>query len=140
MSACPAGLPHNVGMDYALRFDRWYGVCASLFGIGPGATRISLTAERLTVRQGRRFAIEVPRTDIAAVRPVTAGPGFGWGIGRTGDAWAVTGSRRGIVEVRFGRAILPGRTPIGAGWFNTPVRGLYLSLADPAGFVAALRH
>lgn len=119
-----------------MRYDWWYRPLATVFGLGPRWTRIRVADGVLRVRHGWAFAIDVPLHDIESVTPVDRRP-LARGVHAALDGWLVNGSGRGVVEVRFAQPIKPKRAPL-IGWFNRPVRKLYLSVTTPEEFIAAV--
>lgn len=124
-------------MDFAMRYGGVYRHLATVFGVGPKQTTIQVIDDMLHVRHGRKFCIDVSLKDIKSARLFPDRP-LGWGIHQFKDGWLIRGSRDGIVELTFGRPIKPTRTPLGGGWFDGPVRSLYVSLVEPDAFIALL--
>jgi hypothetical protein len=124
-------------VDFAMRYDRWYRPLATFLGMGPKRTMIRLDGDALHVKHGWMFRIDVPLTYIKSAHLITARP-LAWGIHPMDDAWMVNGSRDGIVELKFAH---PGTSKsvklMSSSWGE--VRTLYLSLADPDSFIAALK-
>jgi len=91
---------------------------------------VELDDEALTLRSGRRFAVRVPRTQVAEVRQLTwrdvpkRGPGYLKGSGFTQPNVAVRFTEPLAVKI-FGVAKL--------------VRTVGLRLDDPDGFVSAMQ-
>ncbi|WP_441958627.1 hypothetical protein [Mycolicibacterium houstonense] len=123
-------------MDFALRYDRWYRPFASLMGLGPLWTTIRVADGRLIVRHGWAFRFQVSLDKIQTVDAIKQRPSS-WGVHQATDGWLVNGSRDGIVKITFTEPASTGRVPL-AVLSGGSFRALYLSLAEPAAFVAAL--
>ncbi|WP_241473860.1 hypothetical protein [Mycolicibacterium neoaurum] len=123
-------------MDFALRYDRWYRPFASLMGVGPLWTTVRVVDGWLVVRHGWAFRFEVPVDKIETAAAISERP-MSWGAHQATDGWLVNGSRDGIVKVTFSEPVSPQRASF-ATLFAKPFRALYLSLAEPEAFVAAL--
>ncbi|BBZ15007.1 hypothetical protein [Mycobacterium branderi] len=125
-------------MDFAMRYDRSYRPLATVLGIGPKRTTIRVADGTLHVKHGRVFAIDVPLSEIKSARVLPERPS-GWGVHQFKDGWLIRGSRDGIVELTFGSRIKPKKVPGGGDWLASPVGALYISLAEPDSFIAAVR-
>jgi hypothetical protein len=82
---------------------------------------------------GWGFNAHIPTGSIVEV-VATERPFYAWGVHGWRGRWLVNGSSRGIVAVRIDPSV--------RGWamfFPLRLRTVYISLADPEGFVAALR-
>lgn len=122
-------------VDFAMRYDRWYRVIATLMWIGPKRTRIRLDDADgvLRVRHGWAFRLDAPYSVIQSAELVTGRP-LAWGVHCTGDKWMVNGARDGIVEIKFSPAIALDKVPMAF----APIRGLWVSVVDEGSFAAAL--
>lgn len=120
-----------------MRYDRWYRPLATVVGLGPKRTTISVTEDALQVRHGWVFRLDIPLTKIASVRAVDRRP-FSWGVHTSGDSWLVNGSRDGIVEIALARAVTSKSVRLQSNSWGE-VRTLCLSLVDPDDFVTVLR-
>lgn len=126
-----------VGVDFVMRYDRWYRPVATFFGLGPRRTAIRVVGDTLHIKHGWAFALDVPLKDIKSVKRIEKRP-LAWGVHPMGDAWMVNGSRDGIVELDFAGPFTSGTVKF-VGGSSAEVRCLYLSLTDPGSFVAALK-
>jgi hypothetical protein len=120
-------------MDFAMRYDRWCRLLATVFRMGPKRTVIRIADDMLHIQHGWAFRVDVPLANIASARPYDKRP-LAWGVHAAEDGWLVNGSRDGIVRVRFASPVKPARTPLGT-W---PIRSLLISLEKPDAFLAAL--
>jgi len=106
-------------------------------GLGPKQTWILLDGDALHIKHGWMFRIDVPVKDVKSAHLMSARP-LAWGIHPMGDAWMVNASRDGIVELKFAHAVTSKSVKLmSSSWGE--VRTLYLSLADPDSFIAALK-
>jgi hypothetical protein len=124
-------------MDFAMRYDRWYRIWASITGLGRSRTMIRVDNEQLRVKHGWAFHVDIPLANIRSAKPISERP-LVWGVHCTGDAWWVNGSRDGIVEIKLCQPISsPSVRLRSSSWGE--VRSLYISVEDPNGFVDALK-
>ncbi|KLO28076.1 hypothetical protein ABW16_14130 [Mycolicibacter heraklionensis] len=123
-------------VDFPMRYDRWYRPLATVLGLGPGRASIRVADGLLQVRSGWAFAIDIAVNNIESARPAPERM-WGWGVHQACNGWLVNGSRHGVVEILLTHGVKPTKAPT-AGWFNKPVRRLYVSVTDPDGFIAAL--
>lgn len=121
-----------------MRYDRWYRPVATVFGLGPKWTKIRVADGMLHVQNGWAFRIDVPVEDIKSARTVHGRKWAAWGVHPAGDLWVVNGSRQGMVELKFAHPVTSKTVKLIAGTW-AEVRSLYISLADPDGFIAALK-
>ena len=116
-----------------MRVDGWVRPALFLFGATPSRSVVTIDATTVTVRLGF-FRYRVARSRIVAARPVS---GLWWyGIGLHTDfqgGVAYNGSLAGMVELCIEPPV-PWRTLL------LPLRcsRLYVSLEEPARFIAAL--
>lgn len=100
---------------------------------------IRLIDGTLHVKHGWAFDIDIPLEDIESARPAGKRP-WALGVHKAADGWLVNASRQGIVELKFARPIKPKKVPPGTGrWLGGPVGSLYISLAEPESFIAAVK-
>lgn len=128
----------NVGVDFAMRYDGPYRLLAIILGTGPRRTTIRVADGVLRIRHGWVIAIDIPLGLIKSARLISERP-LGWGVHQFRDGWLIRGSRNGIVELRFTRPVKPTKVAGGGDWLSAPVGSVYVSLADPGGFLAALK-
>ena len=119
---------------FSLRIDPWWRPALFLIGLAGDRAWAELDSESLVVRFGF-FRYRFARRSIAAAAPATVN--WLWGIGIHTDLvrrLIINGSLAGMVELRFAP---PGRIRL---FSVIPVRftHLWLSLDDPAAFLAAL--
>ncbi len=116
---------------FPIRFGFWKPLLA-VFGMGPSRSRVVIDPTTVRVRMGWAFRAKIDRVSI--VRAFADTDKWG-GIGVHGwrGTWLVNGSVSGIVTL----AIDP---PAPARVLGYPIRlrTLYVSLEDPAGFLARL--
>jgi hypothetical protein len=107
-------------------------------GMGPTRIGARLVREQagpvLRVRMGLLFRAEIPVSSIAEAQP-TERQVLGWGVHGFGGRWLVNTTGTGLVVLRLDPAVR-------ARALGVPVRLrlLELSLADRAGFLAAIGH
>ena len=120
------------GYGFEFRYDRWCGWLLGTLGMGHRVSHVTVGSDALDVRMGWAFHARVPRDRIAHVAQVER-PFIGWGVHGWRGRWLVNGSLQGVVAVEID-------PPIRARVTFVPVRlrTLYLSLADPDAFEAAL--
>ena len=123
-------MTRDAGFD--LRYDAWCGWLLGALGLGRRCSRVVVGEDAVTVRMGWGFAARIPRDRIATVT-ATERPFVGWGVHGWGGRWLVNGSLQGLVAVGV-------EPPVRARVLFVPVRlrTLYVSLADPEAFRAAL--
>jgi hypothetical protein len=120
-----------------MRYDRWYRPLAIVCGLGPNRTKIRVADDTLHVKHGWAFRLDVPLKDIKSARLAPGRP-LAWGVHPMGDAWLVNASRDGVVELKFARPATSKSVKLSAGTW-AEVHSLCLSLAEPEGFIAALK-
>ena len=118
---------------YRIRYGRFLAALLTVFGFGPHSSHVDLGDDELTVRMGWGFRATVPLKSVGE----TGRRGYVWwayGIHlyRKG-VWIVNGTGHGIVTLR----IDPPASARVLG-FGTQLRGLWVSLEDPDGFLAAI--
>lgn len=127
----------DVGRDGAVEFDIDYSrgnrFFMGLIGVGPRFSGVVIDDEGVRIRMGWGFRARIPLASIqragAAERPF-----FAWGAHGWRGRWLVNGSSKGIVALEI--------DPPARGWaigFPLRLRVVYVSLADPDGFITALR-
>lgn len=120
-----------------VRFDiRFDPVLRPLFiasGMGPGSSHVTVTADELHAVMGWGFRGRIARSAVVDARPARTPLILGIGVHGWAGRWAVNGSRAGTVRLDVD-------PPARAHVCGVPVhlRTLWLSLADPDGFLAAL--
>ena len=130
-------MSENDRVDFAMRYDRWYRPLATVLGMGPKRTMIRVDDDTLHIKHGWMFRIDVPLKDIKSAHLVSGRP-LAWGIHPMGDSWMVNGSRDGIVELKFAHPVTSKSVQLmSSSWGE--VRSLYISLANPDSFIAALK-
>ncbi len=118
---------------FRIRFGRVLAVLLAAFGWGPGASYVDLAGGELRVRMGWGFQATIPLGSIVETdRRAYVWWAYGIHIYRKG-VWIVNGSGSGIVTL----AIDP-PAPARVLGFSTQLRGLWVSLEDPDGFLAAI--
>ncbi len=119
------------GDTFPIRFGFWKPLLV-VVGMGPARSRVEIDRTKVRVRMGWAFRAKIDRASI--VRAFADSNKYG-GIGVHGwrGSWLVNGSVSGIVTI----AIDP---PARARVLGYPIRlrTLYLSLEDPAAFLARL--
>ena len=118
---------------FAIDYSRWNKRLFGLLGLGPRFSEVVVDDTDLRVRMGWAFHADVPRADIRRVVAATERPFFAWGVHGWRGRWLVNGSSDGIVRVEID-------PPARAWTLGIPVRLriVYISLADPDGFITAL--
>jgi hypothetical protein len=126
----------DVGSGEVRRFEidysRWNKRFFGLLGLGPRFSEVVIDDTDLRVRMGWAFRAHVPRADVRRVA-ATERPFFAWGVHGWRGRWLVNGSSDGIVAVEID-------PPARAWTLGIPIRlrTVYVSLTDPAAFIAAL--
>lgn len=119
---------------YSIRVDPLFRGLFSVLGAGSHHDFVDVGRETLTVRLGWMFRASIPRSAVASGHHHADVYG-GWGAHGWRGRWLVNGSSKGIVQLDLEprqRAWLLGVVPI-------RLRGLYVSLNDPNGFLDAVR-
>jgi hypothetical protein len=115
-------------IDYS-RGNRFF---MGLIGVGPRFSGVVIDDEEVRVRMGWGFYAHIPLASIHGVGS-TVRPFFAWGAHGWRGRWLVNGSSKGIVAIEI--------DPPARGWaigFPLRLRVVYVSLADPDGFITAL--
>jgi hypothetical protein len=118
---------------YPIRVDPLFRGLFAVVGASARRDYVELDGATVEVRLGWAFRATIPVSAITAARHHADMFG-GWGAHGFRGRWLVNGSSKGIVELDLEprqRAWLLGVAPI-------RLRILYLSLADPNGFLAEL--
>jgi hypothetical protein len=118
---------------YPIRVDPLFRGLFAVVGAPARRDYVELDGTTVTVRLGWAFRATIPVGAITAARHHADMFG-GWGAHGFRGRWLVNGSSKGIVELDLEprqRAWLLGAVPI-------RLRILYLSVADPNGFLAEL--
>jgi len=129
MSDVRSGDVRHFDIDYS----RGNRVLMGVIGVGPRFSRVVLDDQEVRVRMGWSFHTDIPLADIQGVG-ATVRPFFAWGAHGWRGRWLVNGSSKGIVAIEI--------DPPARGWaigFPLRLRVVYVSLADPEGFITALR-
>ena len=103
-----------------------------LIGVGPRFSGVVIDDQQVSVRMGWGFQAHIPLAGIQRVGS-TVRPFFAWGAHGWRGRWLVNGSSKGIVALEI--------DPPARGWaigFPLRLRVVYISLADPDGFITAL--
>jgi hypothetical protein len=123
--------------QFAISYDglAWL---AALFGAGPRSSRVEVDADQVRVRMGSSFRLDIPRSSVRGISQDVGPVGISRGVHGWNGRWLVNGSPEGLVRLTLDP---PCYTERGFGTLlrRAMVRSLILSLADPEGFVAALR-
>jgi hypothetical protein len=123
--------------QFAISYDglAWL---AALFGAGPRSSRVEVDADQVRVRMGSSFRLDIPRSSVRGISQDVGPVGVTRGVRGRGGQWLVNGSAEGLVRLTLDP---PCYTERGVGTLlrRAMVRSLTLSLADPDGFIAALR-
>jgi hypothetical protein len=125
----------------AQRFAISYGGMAwlaTLSGVGPRSSGVEVDSDKISVRMGSAFRLDIPRDRVRSVRRSQARVGGTRGVHGMSGRWLVNGSASGLVEVVVEP---PCRTERGlsTAFLRAKVHVLTLSLVDPDRFIAALQ-
>jgi hypothetical protein len=122
-----------------IRYDRWCGWLLGGLGLGRRWSHVTVDPRggdtrrgAVVIRMGWGFSAEIPLDRIVAAR-LADRPFIGWGVHGWRGRWLVNGSLQGVVEI--------GIDPPVRGWLAfvpLRLRTVYVSLADPDAFLAAL--
>lgn len=113
-----------------------YGALHPLFrvtGMPPRSAWVEVDDERLQVRMGWGFSADIPRSSIAAARPLEGRRPLSIGVHGWRGRWLVNGSRSGLVVID----IEPAERARVCG-VPVSLTELTVSVGDPDGLVAAL--
>lgn len=118
---------------FDIRYDPLLRPLFIAFGMGPGTSHVTVTADELRVVMGWAFRGRIARSAVVDAHPARPPLILGIGVHGWAGRWAVNGSRSGAVRLE----VAP---PARAHVCGVPLRlrTLWLSLADPDGFLAAL--
>lgn len=122
-------------MRFPISFSGAWRPVLSALGMPPARSYVELTRDQLHVTAGVWFEESLPLRDIVSVEP-SSWPwygGYGVKLG-PGDAVSVVAAREGLVEITFAR---PQTMHVLVAVHRSKLR---LSLADPEGFMRALRE
>lgn len=121
------------GKHYRFSYTSFTRKLFTLLGIGPERSSVEVNRDGVRIRMGWSFTLDIPRSSIKSVMRARKPFGAGAGVHGWRGRWVVNGSNDGIV-----RLVLD-PPPTGRTLF-IPVkpRELFLSLEDPAGFIAML--
>ncbi len=64
----------NACMDFAMRYDRWYRIWASIAGLGQSRTIIRVDDDQLRVTHGWAFHVDIPLAKIRSAKPISERP------------------------------------------------------------------
>jgi hypothetical protein len=103
------------------------------FGMGPGTSHVIVTTDELHTVMGWAFRGRIARSAIVDARPARIPLVLGIGVHGWAGRWAVNGSRTGAVRLEIDP---PARARVCG--LSIRLRTLWLSLADPDGFLTAL--
>lgn len=124
------------GRGFAISYYRWLEPLFTLLALGPRRSIARLASDRLEVRMGWAFRLDIP---VSTIRSAYRRPNPWWNLGlgvRTNllGTWAICGSWDNIVQVDL--------EPPAIGhlfWgFPVGVHHVLLSLEDPEEFLTAL--
>jgi hypothetical protein len=123
--------------QFAISYDglAWL---AALFGAGPRLSRVEVGADQVRVRMGSSFRLDIPRSSVRGISQDVGPVGATRGVHGRDGRWLVNGSAEGLVRLTLDPPCYTERG-IGTRLRRAIVRSLTLSLADPDGFIAALR-
>lgn len=118
---------------FDIRYDPVLRPLFIAFGMGPRTSHVTVTADEFHVVMGWAFRGRIARSAVVDARPARTPLILGVGVHGWAGRWAVNGSRAGAVRLEV-------NPPAHAHVCGVPVRlrTLWLSLADPDGFLAAL--
>jgi hypothetical protein len=133
MNAASAGST-PAAIRYGFSYTSFTRALFTLFGIGPERSSVEVDRDAVRVRMGWSFSIEIPRGAIRSITREKKPFGYGAGVHGWRGRWVVNGSNDGVVRLVLdpppaGRMLV---------FFTVRPRELYLSLEDPAGFIASL--
>ncbi len=118
---------------FSIRYGRVLAVLLTVFGFGPWWSYAEVAGDELRVRMGWGFRATITLRSIVE----TGRRGYVWwayGIHfYAKGVWIVNGSGRGIVTMRIEP---PARARVLG--VRVKLRGLWISLEDPDGFLAAI--
>ena len=103
-----------------------------VLGILPSRSFVEVDEREVRVRMSWAFGLTMPRSSVTGVAP-DRGRFIGWGAHGWRGEWLVNGSMKNIVRIDIDPPAR-GRTMM----FPLRVRVLRVSVADPAGLMAAL--
>jgi hypothetical protein len=105
----------------------------TLLRIDPTKARVTVEPDQVRVRFGWSFQMSFPRDAVTDAGRDKKPFGTGMGVHGWRGRWVVNGSNDGMVRITF-------RQPQKARVIGFPVkaRELFVSLEDPAGFLAAI--
>lgn len=106
----------------------------SIIGIPRERSWVEIDEERLRVRMGWAFRLDVPRVQVRSAQPENRRV-WSWGVHGWRGRWLVNGSSTGIVRIELSP---PGRARALPWPFPVSVRELRVSVEDPHDLVAAL--
>lgn len=127
--------------EFRFRYERWCAWLLIGLGLGDRFSGVRITGDPsvddgagvdVDVRMGWAFRARIPHERIVGVTDAGR-PFIGWGVHGWRGRWLVNGSMRDLLAVEID-------PPVRARVCFVPVRlrTLYLSLADPASFRAAI--
>lgn len=123
-------------MRFAISYNALSRVFLTILGIGPGKAYVDVSEETVKARLGWSGSATMPRQAIARVERVDRIPWWlGFGMhGSFRGTWALNGAGTGALKITMSR-------PASGRVLVLPIRAttVYLSLEDPAGFIAAVR-
>lgn len=120
-------------MKFPISYTSMFKALASITGIGPSQSNVSIYSDRVDVRMGWAFRASIPRSSVNKIEQVDRIPPlYGFGVHGWNGTWAVNGSQRGAVKLSLD-------PPASARVVFVPVklRQLYLSIEQPEAFVVA---
>ncbi len=122
-------------MRHAIRVDPIWRPFLAPFGGTARGSWVDVRAEAVRVRFGPGFDARIPRREIAEAAPAEWPwwGGIGWRLDFCGRV-ALVGSHRGVVRLRLRSS----RSTRLFGFLPLRFRELYVSLEDPARFLAEL--
>jgi hypothetical protein len=116
---------------FPIRYGFWKRLLV-VMGMGPARSRVKVDPTTVQVRMGWAFRAEIDRRSIVGAKS-DSNKYAGIGVHGWRGSWLVNGSVSGIVTVSIDPP-----APARVVGFPVRLRTLYVSLEDPAGFLARL--
>ena len=111
-----------------------------LFGGGPGRAGAEVDAGAIRVRGVADFRLDIPRASVRSVARSQCRARGNSGVHEVSRSrWLVNGCADGLVELVIDPPLYTGRR-LSTGFMKRRVNALILGLADPGGFIAAVRR
>lgn len=109
----------------------------TLLGIGPGSSGVEVDADRIRVRMGWGFRLDIPRSSVRSAARSRARLRGTRGVHGMAGRFVVNGSADGLVELTIEPPCFLERR-LSTLFRRERVSSLTVSLADPDGFLAAV--